>query len=224
MVTRQRTFEFKTWGGSRKGAGRKPAGKRAGAEHVRRESIVRRTPLHITMRVANVPSLRAERCIQVLRRAFKAGKDRFGFRLVQYAVQPDHLHLVVEAGTKRSLASGLRGLAIRIARTLNAMLGRRGRVFPERYHARQLHSPREVRRVLAYVLLQARRHAAKRGVGSSTVLDACSSAPLFDGWTRGTPRDGPWRDTVVGAATWLLAVGWRRAGRIDPAEVPGSPT
>jgi len=96
----------------------------------------------------------------VLRAAFARGRRRPGFRLVQYAVQPDHLHFLVEAEDKKGLSEGVRGLCVRIARHLNAELGRAGKVFAERYHARALTSPREVRSVLAYVLLQERRHAA----------------------------------------------------------------
>jgi putative transposase len=135
--------------------------------------------------------------------------------LVHYAVQPDHLHLVVEAKNKRGLTNGSCALAIRIAMRLNAMLRRSGRVFADRYHAVALGSPRQVRRALAYVPLQARRHAAKRGVGMTSRLDPCSSAPLFTGWTHGEPRAGPWDETVVEAGTWLLSTGWRRHGKID---------
>ncbi len=194
---------------------------RAGEVHGLRPEVPARAPLHLTMRVAGVPSLRAERCMTVIRAAFFHGKEKQGFRLVHYAVQPDCLHLVVEADDKRRLASGARGLAIRIAMRLNAMLGRAGKVFADRYHAVALTSPRQVRRALAYVLLQGRRHAQKRGRALPSGLDGCSSAPLFDGWKRGQPRAGPWSDTVAAAETWLLTTGWRRHGRIDPDEVPG---
>ena len=70
--------------------------------------------------------------MRVLRRAFHGGKERAGFRLVQYAVQPDHVHLIVEASDKRGLANGSRALAIRIAMRLNVMLRRRGNVFADR--------------------------------------------------------------------------------------------
>jgi hypothetical protein len=173
------------------------------------------------MRVAGVPSLRSQQCINVMRLAFSGGKERFGFRLVQYAVQPNHLHLIVEAKDKRALTNGARGLAIRIAMRLNHLLGRKGKVFTERYHAVPLGSPRQVRRALAYVLLQMRRHAAGPRAAMSTRLDQCSSAPGFDGFKNVAPRAGPWSDTVVQADTWLLAIGWRRHGAIDPREVPG---
>jgi REP element-mobilizing transposase RayT len=221
-MPRQTKLLFRTWGGARKGAGRKPNGAKAGAAHVRRPKIEERLPLHLTMRVTGVPSLRSQRCMKVMRAAFRGGKERLGFRLVHYAVQPNHLHLIVEAKNKRVLSSGARGLAIRIAMRLNVMLGRSGRVFAERYHAVVLGSPRQVRRALAYVLLQERRHGAQRHVGITDARDACSSALTFDGFTRGEPRAGPWSDTVVQADTWLLKTGWRRHGAIDPREIPGS--
>jgi REP element-mobilizing transposase RayT len=220
-MARQTELVFRTWGGARKGAGRKPAGPKAGAQHGRRPTVDRRVPLHLTMRVAGVPSLRSQLCIKVMRAAFRGGKDRFGFRLVQYAVQPNHVHLIVEAKDKRALSSGARGLAIRIAMRLNRLLRRNGQVFSERYHAVPLTSPRQVRNALAYVLLQERRHATGQRRALSTTLDRCSSAPGFDGFKNVAPRAGPWTDTVVAADTWLLAIGWRRRGAIAPREVPG---
>ena len=182
-----------------------------------------RVPLHVTLRIARgVPNLRAEVPMRAMRRALTEGKERLGLRVVHYAVQPDHVHLIVEAEDTRALSRGVAGLSVRFARGFNRALGRRGRVMGDRYHARSLSSPREVRRAIAYVLLQTRRHAAKRRVGVTTTLDPCSSAPCFDGWTRGKPREGPWTGTVVEPRTWLLAAGWRRHGLIDPAEVPGT--
>src|SRR2546423_247970 len=217
----QKGLVFRTWGGARKGAGPKPAGAKAGAPHGRRPKVDARVPIHLTMRVAGVPSLRSQQCIKVMRAAFSGGKDRFGFRLVHYAVQSNHLHLIVEAKDKRALSSGARGLAIRIAMRLNHLLRRKGRVFTERYHAVPLTSPRQVRHALAYVLLQERRHAVSRHRALTTTLDRCSSAPGFDGFKKVRPRAGPWSDTVVEADTWLLTIGWRRHGAIDPREVPG---
>jgi hypothetical protein len=156
-----------------------------------------------------------------MRRAFAAGKERFGFRLVQYAVQPNHLHLVVEASNRRALSSGARGLAIRIARKLNRLLGRGGKVFADRYHAVALSSPRQVKRALAYVLLQERRHSAQRGRSMPVALDPCSSAPAFDGFAGIAPRAGPWDATVVEPKVWLLTTGWRAHGLIDARAIPG---
>jgi putative transposase len=101
-------------------------------------------------------------------------------------------------------------------------------VLDGRYHHRSLRSPRDVRRALAYVLLNARRHLAKqrRAAGTTaTSLDPASSARWFDGWLPEVairlpePRA---RCEVARPRTWLLRVGWRRHGLVDPSEVPGA--
>ena len=103
-LPKQLQLGYRTHGGSRPGAGRKPAGPRAGEPHVARAVVVGRVPLHVTMRVVRLlPSLRSERAMRVLRAAFAQGRKRPGFRLVQYAVQPDHLHLTVVKGYLRKL-------------------------------------------------------------------------------------------------------------------------
>jgi putative transposase len=96
-----------------------------------------------------------------------------------------------------------------------------------RYHHRSLRSPREVRRALAYVLLNARRHLAKsRGALRSAAahLDGASSARWFDGWrpevTSRIP-EASGASEVARPRTWLLRIGWRRHGLVDPSEVPG---
>jgi putative transposase len=47
---------------------------------------------------------------------------------------------------------------VRIARALNGVMGRRGRVLSDRYHARILRTPSEVARVRNYLRTNARRH------------------------------------------------------------------
>lgn len=219
-------------GGARPHAGRKPRGKQAGVSHAARPSLDPRHPVLVTLKLGrSVPSLRAQRCLGAVRQAFSAGRDRLGFRLVHYAVQPGHVHLIVEVeqdpirfasrDVRTALSRGLQGLAIRLARSVNRAVGRAGRVFADRYHARALASPRAVRNALRYVLLQSRRHGAQQRVGISTALDPCTSGGCFDGWSRpGWQRAGPWDDTVVRARGWLLRMGWRRHGLIDPQEVP----
>jgi hypothetical protein len=133
--------------------------------------------------------------------------------VVEFSVMSNHLHLICEADDRNALARGLQGLFIRIARRLNRHLGRRGRLFADRYHDRVLKTPREVRSALAYVLNNARRHAAQRGrFYARDWLDLCSSAPEFFGLIK------PW---LPRARSWLLGTGWKRAGPVSMCEVPG---
>lgn len=113
----------------------------------------------------------------------------------------------------------VKGLSIRIARRLNAHLERSGTVFEDRYHARTLATPREVRNALAYVLLNARHH--DRNPTRATRLDPCASGAHFDGWSRRCPCERDDDPAVVERSCWLLRVGWRRHGLISPDFVPG---
>ena len=156
-------------------------------------------------------------------------RDEKSFRVVHFSVQWDHVHLVVEASDRRALSSGVMSVAIRIARYVNELVGRRGRFWADRWHGRELESPREVRSALVYVLANFRKHAR---AALSPGIDAFSSAVRFDGF-RGTargaslPRAGPaFHDAlepfvaVATAKTWLGATGWRRSGLIRLDEAP----
>jgi REP element-mobilizing transposase RayT len=209
-------------GGYRAGAGRKPKKPEDRKGHHPRPVLASRFPVHVTLKVrSDVAHLRRGTCFLVLRRCFARGKDRFGFRLVHFTVQGNHLHLICEAKDRTSLSRGMQGLAIRIARNLNTKLGRAGTLFAARYHQRILKTPTEIRRTLVYVLNNSRRHAGQPL--ASDWIDPLSSAPWFDGW-RWRPAGPTFRADgeapVVPAATWLLTTGWRRGGLVRPDEVP----
>jgi len=156
--------------------------------------------------------------------SFQAGCDRFGARLVQYSVQGNHLHLLVEPDDARALGRSRKGISVRIARKLNALMDRRGAVFSDRYHSRILRTPLEVKRVLLYIVNNARRHAAQRGeTRPSGWSDVFSSAPFFDGYREGPvsfpkPIIGP--TPVACAKSWLVTRGWRRHGLVSIDDVP----
>jgi hypothetical protein len=143
---------------------------------------------------------------------------RAWFRVVHFSVQSDHLHLLVEADDKSSLSRGLMGLAIRLARAINRVLGRAGRVWDDRFHSRALESPREVRNATVYVLMNAKKHI----LGAPDV-DPCSSAARFTGWKRPpahAPRDDCGEPATQAPRTWLLGTGWRKHGLVAPTEQP----
>ncbi len=152
-----------------------------------------------------------------------------GFRLVHYSLQNTHAHLIVEAHDAEALGRGMKAIGARLARAVNRVTKRRGPVLADRYHHRILPTPTEVRTALRYVLLNARRHAAKvrAAVSGPVRLDPASSARWFDGWRRERlpPKeendDASGSPPVARPRLWLPAVGWRRHGLLDPADVPG---
>lgn len=232
---KQGTLEFRTWGGVRKGAGRNRTSARKCVPHRKRIPLKAYQPQHATLRlVDDVANVRRWRVFAEIVTAIRAAQ-REGFSVIEFSVQDGHLHLITEASSARALTNGIRGLSIRIARALNRLLGRRGKVFADRFHARALSSLREVRHALVYVLQNARKHFQQKGVAlRANWLDKFSSAGFFDGWNASGSREAltlrehwkfagiqPTRPTRD-ASTWLLRTGWRRLGVIAPAEAPAS--
>lgn len=195
-----------TWGGRRVGAGRKPNGRLPGVWHVPRPEHDCRHPVLVTLRAdRRLPSLRSEHLFQALREAFRRS-NRSDFRLVHFSVQTDHLHLIVEANDRQALGRGLQGLAGRCAWAINRAARQRGRVWTDRYHARALRTPREVRAAIVYVLQNFRKH-----LHAPAVVDPRSSGPWFDGWASADePSAEP--SPVARPSSWLVINGWRRAG------------
>jgi len=219
---RQQSLLFPSgWGGRREGAGRKPRPD-SGMPHLSRERFASRHPCHVTFRVReDVPSLRSVRFVCEFERSLRQIRLRPGCRVVQYSIQGNHVHMLVEAPGPDALGRGMKSVGARLARAVNRVFSRNGPVLADRYHARVLKTPREVRNALAYVLLNARRHAlgAARKVGRGMMVDPASSGRWFEGWRRpiGPARDAP---AVAGAHTWLLRKGWRRHGLIGLDEIP----
>jgi len=204
-----------SWGGRRRGAGRKlTPGRRPGVSHHSRAPHKAAHPVHVTLRTTPaVRCLRADRVFPAVRGAIAAASHE-RFRIIAFSTQDDHLHLVVEAADRQHLSRGVGGLATRVARAVNRALGRRGRVWDDRYHTRALTTPRATRLCLIYVLMNRRKHCTReRG------LDPCSSAPWFEGW-RDPIAIPHGRPPVVRARTWLAVVGWRRHGLIGLDEQP----
>jgi putative transposase len=180
--------------------------------------------VHLTLRArAGLPSLRGKQVFGAIRDAIRdatALASASLFRVVHFSVQSDHVHLIVEGSDTDGLARGASGLAVRLARAINRALGRRGAVWGDRYHARALRTPREVRHALVYVLMNFRKHRP----WDRQPLDPCSSAWWFDGFRMGAPAAGVGLppSPVCRPRTWLGSVGWRRHGLVDPWDAPGS--
>ena len=233
---RQTEILFRNHGGARRGAGRKRVAPKARVLHRPRTRLTGREPVLVTLTTQRTASnLRGRRAMERIVRSLSRAKERLGVRIVHYSVQRDHLHLIVEAEDTRSLSRAMQGLSVRIAKALNRALGRRGRVFADRFHDRVLTSPRQVRHALAYVLCNARKHAVAppiRGGAAGSWVDPCSSARAFEGSNRkvsvaGYPTGYSGDDVAIAATAtprvWLVRIGWRRGGLLHPDHCPGRP-
>jgi len=155
--------------------------------------------------------MRTPRAYRFLERAFRAGKERNGMRLIEYTVLSNHVHLIVEVKNHTQLSRGMQGLNIRLAKALNKHWRRRGKVFAERFFAVVVESPRQAMRVLKYVLNNARKHGLRL---PNCTPDPFSSARWFRGWREEHRR--PLRSPPV-----VEAWSWDPWTTISLEEVPG---
>ena len=163
-MSRQLPLRYYPRGGKRRRAGRPPAGAKAGVSHALRDRFFRLLPVHVTMRMArHVYNLRSRRSFSVIGDAIAKAAERFGVRIVEFAIEGNHIHLVVEAESHEALSQAMQGFSIRVAKGLNAMMGKRGRVLADRYHSHALRTPTEARRAVAYVRNNHRRHMTQLG-------------------------------------------------------------
>jgi REP element-mobilizing transposase RayT len=196
-------------------------------------------PVHVTLKVRRgIPNLRGFRLAKVIceglrvaatSEAAKKQERRRTFRVIHFSIQPNHLHLIVEATSKTALARGMQGLASGLARRVNRKLHRRGALFADRYHGHAMTRPTEVRNAIVYVLKNYEKHPdpiPDLGTQPDRGVDPCSSARWFNGWAESTtpPKLPP---PVTAPHTWLLRTGWMRGGPVRrherPVLRPGAP-
>jgi REP element-mobilizing transposase RayT len=222
-------------GGKRRGAGRPAKGARASEAHKRRPFLDARHPVHVVLRVERVVgALRRRLVYRAVRAATQVVLRRADFRIVHLSIQRTHLHLLVEANSKAALAAGMQSFQISAAKRLNAAISqdrpgprRRGRVFPDRYHAETVTSPTQAHHALSYVINNWRKHQEDRGEGRHWSFDPYSSASRFSDWLEdGEAAFGLFQPplfkplAVQPPRTWLLREGWKKAGPISCHSVP----
>src|SRR3954451_9798090 len=222
---------WKKRGGKRRGAGRPPKGPRAGSPHKQRPFLHARYPVHVTLRVVGAVGNLRRRCVyQAVREGTLTTARREDFRIVHLSIQRTHIHLLVEADNKAALAAGMQGFQISAAKHLNAAISkgkpgprRRGAVFPDRYHAEIITSPRQARPPLMYCLNNFRKHQEDlRAPMSGWTIDWFSSAVMFPGWAEYGDEPFLWRHPpthdlliVYHPQTWLLREGLKKVGAIS---------
>src|SRR3989442_11957483 len=148
----QLSFKLRTWGGKRRLAGRKPKGDKVcfapGAATIslappRSRDAANAAGHRVFAGMEIVPGhpQRHPRSSRALRHPNRA--------LLGAGKSPP---LARRSGRSREPLPRHAGLTIRIARAINRAVGRRGKVFADRYHAHILSTRREVANALRYVL------------------------------------------------------------------------
>ena len=172
--------------------------------------------------VKGLPSFRSEQLFAAFEKAFRRTR-RPDFRIVEFSVQDNHVHLIVEADDNGALERGMKSFSVRANRLFNAALGRgRGRVWADRYHRRDLKTPRQVRNALVYCLANYKKHFGL--TSGAPRIDPCSSARWFQGWTAIRAADDGERPTPPPTQFLLTTLWWKKHGYIHPGERPVAPS
>jgi putative transposase len=210
QLTLESAIKYTGRGGPRPGSGR-PRGRKT-ISHDKRPDFADRYPQHVTLRtLEGAPPLARDWLMATIRNAIRDSHKPW-FRIVEFNVLGNHLHLICEASGSAFLSRGVQGFVVRLVRRLNKKLKRSGKLFANRYHTRSLTSPRDVRNTLRYVLCNRKHHAAETRFDKYRV-DPYSSAPWFAGWA------APLRSQLAlvrelkptaDATVWLLTTGWMR--------------
>jgi len=130
----------------------------------------------------DVPSLRRNAVYPKVIAAIRRRCKRADFRIVYACVLGNHLHLVAECDSAEALARGMASLGTSIAMRLNRVTGHRGAGFQDRYVVRELRTPTEVARAVAYVVGNEKHHGFEHRAPSA----------------------------LAPPVTWLLSEGWKR--------------
>jgi putative transposase len=138
-------------GGARRGAGRKPANGhlREGPPHRARSEVNLQVPVLVTLRldedIAAQVSTRKLRTLAA--EAVEAARKRFGCQILEHGYKSERLMLVCRAESEVALSRGVKGVAVRLARAINRVIGRKGQVFAHRYQTDPLPTKTELTRI-----------------------------------------------------------------------------
>jgi REP element-mobilizing transposase RayT len=193
----------------RRGRGRPPG--RKTVSHDKRVDFAARYPQHVTIRtLVDAPLLARSWLMKMIRGAIRES-HKPTFRIIEFNVLCNHLHLISEAAGAMELARGVQGFEVRLARRINKATERTGKLFAARYHTRSLTTPTDARNTLRYVLCNRKHHAAEKKFDKFWI-DPFSSAPWFAGWAQPirSQRDVAREPKPTADATvWLLTTGWK---------------
>ncbi|MCH7768311.1 MAG: transposase [Nitrospinae bacterium] len=124
------------------------------------------------------PFFRDHGCAQDLWDVINAQRQRGRFNLLAFAIMPDHLHLLLMPSEGATLGLIMREIKKGSARMINRRLGRRGKVWMDRYYDHGVRGVRELCEKVAYI----HGNPVREGIVEEASAYRFSSAnPVFDG-------------------------------------------
>lgn len=178
--------------------------------------------MHLTWRLKkNVTKIRRMDALEAFKKAAERAQ-KFGLRILHFSILSNHIHMIAEANSNETLATGMRSFGSSFGKNLRKLSGGTGPVFDGRFHMRPLTTPSEMKNALAYVLQNFAKHE-----DLIHHYDRYSSAPYFKNWKElfGHKRGPLLEDEesspslpkfLSSPKSWLASVGWMQAKTAAP--------
>jgi REP element-mobilizing transposase RayT len=134
--------------------------------HRSRPEMPKNIPVHVTLKSdrTQIPTLRNKALFREIRQAMRRARLQ-GIRIIEFSVQTDHIHLLLEPQNKVQLGKSMRAMSISLSKRLTFLLGKKVKAFKERYHLHVLRSFTEVRNAVHYVRSNGKKHRVATSAG-----------------------------------------------------------
>jgi REP element-mobilizing transposase RayT len=127
--------------------------------HRPRPELPKGKPVHVTLEGERkiLGSLRNKQVFRELRQAMRRARLK-GVRILDFTLQHDHVHLLLETSDKYELGEAMRALSISFTKRLSYLAGKKIRAFKTRYHLSLLKSLAQIKAVAHYIATNGKKH------------------------------------------------------------------
>jgi REP element-mobilizing transposase RayT len=105
----------------------------------------------------NKAAIKNKRILKLLKHAISNAR-RQGLKVIHFALEYDHIHLLIEAENNYILGKGMQSLGVTMAKGINRLKALKGSVYKHRYHFRQITSSRQLKNVMNYIFTNGIKH------------------------------------------------------------------
>jgi len=127
--------------------------------HQSRPVLPKDRPLHVTIKFdkTQIANLRNKLFYREIRKSLQRLRAK-GVRLIEFSVQKDHIHFLLEAGNKLLLGKAMRALSISLSKRFSLLLNRKIKALKNRYHLHILNTRKELKNARHYILNNSTNH------------------------------------------------------------------
>jgi len=127
--------------------------------HQSRPTLPKDRPLHVTIKFdkKKIATLRNKIFYREIRKSLRRLRVK-GVRLIEFSVQKDHIHFLLESANKIVLGKAMRALSISLSKRFSLLLNRKIKALKSRYHLHILNTLKELKNARQYILNNSAKH------------------------------------------------------------------